>query len=390
MLACQPSANSIYVFNNSQRVSPHGQVRKQYEIEEYKFEYKDIDKILGFSFVSSTYFNFFICTNKEIEILNFNNFCSNVVHVKKIQIYGEYLMYELQYYNFLTVVSETGHLTVVDLSKNPRTKTILKKSHRFGYDTNSEVEQPDQASRMSISNRFMSFLKSTTVEDAFVIKEPTNNKNLYLMSQKPDEISEVFDMRPSTPHSLHLALVYSVPHLFHLNSTTGCLDIYSFDVAARVFLRAQQSIELIPECAHALHVVDTGPGEGFTHAGPNAGVLLVHNIDAQFTKLFDFAVPPTQEPLCKNLPMNNRYAQEIAAGLAGEGDDNTLNHLGGFISDGIQAEYEVDYHSEEQENLESLITGSKHMPIPAQSLGVKTKFNYHQLLSADRYSHLHI
>ena len=109
MLACQPTSNIVFVFNNSQKTSPHGTIRKQYEIEEYKFEYKGIEKILGFSFANSTYFNFFISTNKEIEILNFNKFSSNVIHVKKIALPGEYLLYELQFYNILAVINLEGY-----------------------------------------------------------------------------------------------------------------------------------------------------------------------------------------------------------------------------------------------------------------------------------------
>lgn len=194
MLACQPTYNTVYVFNNSQKLSPHGTIRKQYEIEEYRFEYKNSSKILGFSFASSTYFNFFICTETELELLNFNKFSSNVVHVKKIQISGYYLFYELHLYNILTLVGKDGTISVIDFTKNPRTKNIVKKNGRINYDQSIEdMDNPSsRSSRMSISDRAMSFFKNTQPVSEFKAVEPINNKNMYLLSEKNEYIMNSF------------------------------------------------------------------------------------------------------------------------------------------------------------------------------------------------------
>lgn len=179
MLACQTEFNTVYVFNNSQKVSPHGVVRTQYEIEEYKFQYKDVSKILGFSFVSSTYFNFFICTDKEIEILNFNKFSSNVVHIKKIPISGSFLLYELQFYNILTIIGHDGSMSVVNLDK--LNSPI----------SNQQILLEGSGSvRMSFSERTLSIFKSSTAETNFEAKEPINNKNIILLAEKDDKIDE--------------------------------------------------------------------------------------------------------------------------------------------------------------------------------------------------------
>jgi hypothetical protein len=183
------------VFNNSQKVSPHGTVRKQYEIEEYRFEYKNTGKILGFSFASSTYFNFFICTEHELELLNFNKFSSNVVHVKKIQISGSYLLYELHLYNILTLISKDGSINVIDFTKNPRTKNVVKKNGRFNYEQSvEEMDNPfaTRSSRMSISERAVSFFKGNQPTIEFKAVEPINNKNVYLLSEKNEYMLNSF------------------------------------------------------------------------------------------------------------------------------------------------------------------------------------------------------
>jgi len=121
--------------------------------------------------------------------------------------------------------------------------------------------------------------------------------------------------------------MYSIPYLIYLNHKVGKLEIYQFDVSNRVFVKNKQNIDLIPEWGHVAHVVDN--------------LLVVHNLDAQFTKLFDFSVKPITEPVCKNLPINDKYAVDT------------------YVCDGIQAQYEMDYLDDDDENLESLITGRK-------------------------------
>ena len=205
MLAWQPTSNIVFVFNNSQKTSPHGTVRKQYEIEEYKFEYKGIDKILGFSFANSTYFNFFIWTNKEIEILNFNKFSSNVIHVKKIALPGEYLLYELQLYNILAVINSEGYINVVDFTKNPRTKTVIKKSAKLDFTVDGEDggNQGIQSSRMSISDRAMSFFKSTApTGPQFSAWEPINNKNIIMYTEMNELMMDAFWLKEDN-HSIN-------------------------------------------------------------------------------------------------------------------------------------------------------------------------------------------
>lgn len=196
MLAVQPTHNSVYVFNNSQKLSPHGTIRKQYEIEEYKFEYKNVEKILGFSFVNSSYFNFFICTNNEIEILNFNKFSSNVVHIKKLSLSGEYLLYELQFYNILAIINAEGYINVVDMSKNPRTKNLIKKSCKLDYYQSDDLDNPSVKSslRQSISDRALSFFKAAPIQFQFVAREPVNNKNIIMLSEKNEFFMDAFQM----------------------------------------------------------------------------------------------------------------------------------------------------------------------------------------------------
>lgn len=201
MLACQPTYNTVYVFNNSQKLSPHGTLRKQYEIEEYKFEYKGISKILGFSFANSTYFNFFICTNNELELLNFNKFSSNVVHVKKIPISGMYLLYELHFYNILIVVGEDGATNIVDLNMNPRTKNVIKKTGKFEYEeTVEEFDDPTNSrasARMSFGQRALSIFKAKPIEKQFDVVEPINNKNILMISEKNEYLYNAFSMKES-------------------------------------------------------------------------------------------------------------------------------------------------------------------------------------------------
>jgi hypothetical protein len=204
MLACQPTHNCVYVFNNSQRVSVHGNVRKQYEIEEYKFDYKGINKILGFSFASSTYFNFFICTNKELELLNFNKFSSNVTHVKKISIAGEYLLYELHYYNIMTIINQEGTINVIDFTKNPRTKNIVKKTGKLDYsqtDADFDDFNGSRSSRMSLSDRALSFFKATPLDSLFEASEPINNKNILMLSEKDEYLFNAYNMKETNQKS---------------------------------------------------------------------------------------------------------------------------------------------------------------------------------------------
>lgn len=95
----------------------------------------------------------------------------------------------------------------------------------------------------------------------------------------------------------------------------------------KTFVKFKEWIDLIPECMHKAHVIDN--------------LLVVHNLDAQFSKLFDFSVNPITEPMWKNLPINSKFSADC------------------YVWDGIQAHHEIDYVDEEQENIEFLITGRK-------------------------------
>lgn len=308
-------------------MSPHGTVRKQYEIEEYKFQYKGIKKILGFSFVNSSYFNFFICTNKELEILNFNKFSSNVVHVKKVPLSGQYLLYELQFYNILTLVGGDGTMSIIDLTKNPRTKQLVKNKVSFAQPDITDPLEDRQPARMSFSERALSFFKSSTIETEFPCREPINNKNILMLAEKNEHINDCFELNHKSDNSVYLLIIYNIPYFAYMNSKVGKLDLYQFDISKRQYLKTKITVELIPECSHAVHVVDN--------------LLVVHNLDAQFSKIFDLSVTPITEQLCKNLPMNDRFAVDI------------------YICDGIQAQYELEFVDEEDENIESLIIGRK-------------------------------
>jgi hypothetical protein len=103
-----------------------------------------------------------------------------------------------------------------------------------------------------------------------------------------------------------------------------------------VFTKSKQCIDLIPECAHTAHVVDN--------------LLVVHNLDAQFSKIFDLSVKPITDPICKNLPMNDKLSLDT------------------YVCDGIPAQHEVDYLDDDDENLESLITGKKKVMYGDQSM----------------------
>lgn len=63
MLGIQTSAQNIFVYNDNQKKSGSKKKRKTYDIEEYQLEYKNISKIVGFSFVQSSYLNFFVLTD---------------------------------------------------------------------------------------------------------------------------------------------------------------------------------------------------------------------------------------------------------------------------------------------------------------------------------------
>jgi len=198
MLAVQTTFNCVFAFNNNQKVSPHGKIRTKYEIDEYRFEYSNARKILGFSFVDSIYFNFFICHDKEIELLNFNKFNSNVEHVKKIAIHGEYLLYELQFFNILAVINQEGDINVVDLNKNPRTKGIMKKSGKLSCEEENREEgasfTASRSSRVSITDRALSFLKSNQTSNSFKAVEPINNKNIKMLAEKNEYFNNAFSM----------------------------------------------------------------------------------------------------------------------------------------------------------------------------------------------------
>ena len=121
--------------------------------------------------------------------------------------------------------------------------------------------------------------------------------------------------------------MYNIPYLIYMNWKLGKLDLYQLDVVNKTFIKFKECINLIPEWMHKAHVIDN--------------LLVVHNLDAQFSKLFDFSVKPITEAMWKNLPINSKFSADS------------------FVWDGIQAHHEVDYVDEDDENIESLITGRK-------------------------------
>ena len=128
--------------------------------------------------------------------------------------------------------------------------------------------------------------------------------------------------------TIKLIVVYKIPYLIYMDCVIGKLELYQFDIANKVFVKNKEFIDLIPECVHRVHAVDN--------------LLILHNIDAQFTKIFDLSVKPITEPMWKNLPVNNIFS-----------DDD-------YICDGIKAQHEIDYYNDKEETLESFITGRKN------------------------------
>lgn len=120
-----------------------------------------------------------------------------------------------------------------------------------------------------------------------------------------------------------------------LKVKVGKIEVYQFDISTRGFVKCKY-IDLIPEWAHALHTVDN--------------LLVVHNLDAQFSKIFDLSVKPITEPVCKNLPLDTRFSWDS------------------YVCDGIQPELEVDYLDDNEENLESFITGRKNFVFVEQPM----------------------
>ena len=122
-------------------------------------------------------------------------------------------------------------------------------------------------------------------------------------------------------------VIYNIPYFLYLDNKEGKLDVYQFDITKKIFNKNKFSVDLIPECAHAIHSVDN--------------LLVIHNLDAHFSKIFDLSVTPITEQLCKNLPMNDRFATDV------------------YICDGIQAYYETENYDDQDENVDSIITGRK-------------------------------
>ena len=141
MIALQTSKTNIYVYNDSQKkTTMKKQKLKTYDIEEYQLEYKGIKKICGFSFLQTQYFNFFVLSDQELELLKFDPFSQNVIHVKKIMIQNvSQCVYEMRFFNVLCAVQNDGSLLMCDLNVNPKTKTVKYKIGVLGKSENEEV-----------------------------------------------------------------------------------------------------------------------------------------------------------------------------------------------------------------------------------------------------------
>mmetsp|Transcript_21454 Transcript_21454/g.19030 ORF Transcript_21454/g.19030 Transcript_21454/m.19030 type:complete len:540 (+) Transcript_21454:606-2225(+) len=227
------------------------------------------------------------------------------------------------------------------------TKKTCRLSNQSGEEAGGSFVS-GSSSRMSFTDRAMSFLKPSSDKGSFKAAEPLNNKNILMVSQKNEYIYNAFSMDENqlAEHpSLHLITLYSIPYIIFLNNKIGRIELYQFDIANREFVKNKQYIDLIPECTHAIHSVDQ--------------LLIVHNLDAQFSKIFDMSVKPIIDPVCKNLPLDNRFSVDS------------------YVSDGIQAEFEVDYLDDNEENLESFITGRKNFVYIEQSM-FECKLNYNQ------------
>lgn len=141
---------------------------------------------------------------------------------------------------------------------------------------------------------------------------------------------------------MHMVMLYNIPYIMFLKFKVGKIDVYQFDISKRGFVKSNY-IDLIPECAYSLHTVDN--------------LLIVHNLDAQFSKIFDLSVKPITDPVCKNLPLDTRFSSDS------------------YVCDGIQAEFEVDYIDDNEENLESFITGRKNFVYVEESM-FECKFEF--------------
>ena len=67
-------------------------------VEEFRFNYSKIKKLVAFSFVDSVFCNFFVVTNNGIELYLFNPFKSAVKHIKVIPLACEYATYQFGVY----------------------------------------------------------------------------------------------------------------------------------------------------------------------------------------------------------------------------------------------------------------------------------------------------
>ena len=113
----------------------------------------------------------------------------------KISLLSHYLLYELQLYNILVLIHPEGHINVIDFTKNPRDKNIMKKCGTFENNTNTDdLDNPRVSAKISIADRALSFFKGSPVEPQFIAWEPINNRNILLYSQKDESLLKALNI----------------------------------------------------------------------------------------------------------------------------------------------------------------------------------------------------
>lgn len=97
------------------------------------------------------------------------------------------------------LVNQEGTISVVDFTKNPRTKNVMKKTGKIEFEeTVEEIDDPMSSrasAKMSFSQRAFSIFKGKPIEWTFEASEPINNKNILMLSDKNEYLYNAFNMK---------------------------------------------------------------------------------------------------------------------------------------------------------------------------------------------------
>jgi hypothetical protein len=153
--------------------------------------------------------------------------------------------------------------------------------------------------------------------------------------------------------SANILLLYNIPHLVHIDQKQGVLELYQIDIVRKLCEKLPFSIDIMHECFHIPHQMDN--------------LLILHNIDAQFTKIYDINVSPFSESISKNLPLCTQYAcshttAELKEVIALEDNSHTVEEdkqrMSKYpIGPNITMNIVFDYHSEYDGSLACVSVG---------------------------------